>query len=416
MKFNKAAFATVALASVLAAVGTISAQAQTLSVLYSFTNTDGDGSQPLAGLLRDTKGKLYGTTEGGGINGNGTVFKVDSSGNETVLYSFMGPTTGGPGADGSNVEAGLVVDKAGNLFGTTGNGGVSGLGTVFKLDSLGNETVLYRFTGPATGGQGADGAFPVAALVMDKAGNLYGTTANGGVSGFGTVFKLDTFGNETVLHSFAGPDTGGPGSDGAIPRSRLVIDNKGNLYGTTLYGGPSGYGTVFKVDSSGNETLLHSFTNSGGDGAVPFEGLLMDKVGNLYGTTTRGGSFDLGTVFKLDRSGNETVLYRFSGPQTGGPNADGASPFAGLLMDTKGNLYGTTNYGGASGFGIVFKLDISGKERVLHSFTGPITGGPGAEGAYPWWAGLVMDSKGKLYGTTFGGGVFGQGTVFTLVP
>jgi uncharacterized repeat protein (TIGR03803 family) len=399
------------IALVLATSAATRAQAQTLIVLHSFTNSP-DGAFPFAGLLRDAASNLYGTTDGGGTFNTGTVFKLDTSGNETVLYSFKG------GSDGAFPSAGLVMDATGNLYGTTSHGGSggcsfsSGCGTVFKLDAAGNETVLYSFKG------GSDGGVPVAGLIMDAAGNVYGTTQNGGSGGgcsfgCGTVFKLDTAGNETVLHSF----TGSPG-DGGRPVAGLIMDTAGNLYGTTAEGGSgtctvingipvSGCGTVFKLDPAGNETVLHSFAG-GSDGIQALAALIMDQAGNLYGTTELGGSFGSGTVFKLDPSGNETVLHTFTGGN------DGAAPlFAGLIMDTAGNLYGTTQNGGGSsncavGCGTVFKLDTSGNETVLHSFTGS----PG-DGARPP-AGLIMDKTGNLYGTTNGGGASGFGTVFKL--
>ena len=301
------------------------------TVLHSFTDSP-DGAGPASVLLRDKAGNLYGTTNSGGSAfGPGTVFKVEASGGETVLYSFAGPP------DGANpVHTGLVRDKTGNLYGTTGNGGFLDNGTVFKVDSSGNETVLHRFTD-----SGTDGSHPVAGLVMDKAGNLYGTTRDGGSIGAGTVFKVDASGNETVLHSFTG-------LDGSSPFAALVRDRAGNLYGTTFQGGAFGAGTVFKVDASGNETVLHSFTGSA-DGSTPFAPLVRDKEGNLYGTTASGGSFRNGTVFKVDASGNETVLHSFTG-------LDGSSPLGGLARDKADNLYGTTISGDSSRFGTVFKL------------------------------------------------------------
>jgi uncharacterized repeat protein (TIGR03803 family) len=255
------------------------------------------------------------------------------------------------------------MDATGNLYGTTGFGGASNAGTVFKLDPSGNKTVLYSFKG------GSDGDVPVAGLIMDAAGNLYGTTEDGGSSncsfGCGIVFELDPAGNETVLHSF----TGSPG-DGGRPVAGLIMDTAGNLYGTTAEGGSgtctvingipvSGCGTVFKLDPAGNETVLHSFTG-GSDGIQALAALLMDAAGNLYSTTELGGSFGSGIVFKLDPSGNETLLHTFTGGN------DGAAPlFASLIMDTAGNLYGTTQNGGGSsnctvGCGTVFKLDTAG--------------------------------------------------------
>ncbi len=325
---------------VLATGAATRAQAQTFTVLHSFTGPP-DGAFPSAELLMDAAGNRYSTTSDGGIFGFGTVFKLDPSGNETVPYSFKG------GSDGAFPSAGLVMDAAGNLYGTTGFGGAPNAGTVFKLDPSGNKTVLYSFKG------GSDGNVPVAGLIMDAAGNVYGTTQDGGSGGgcsfgCGTLFKLDPAGNETVLHSF----TGSPG-DGGRPVAGLIMDTAGNLYGTTAEGGSgtctvingvpvSGCGTVFKLDPAANETVLHSFTG-GSDGTQPLAALIFDQAGNLYGTTELGGSFGSGTVFKLDPSGNETVLHAFTGGN------DGAAPlFAGLIMDIAGNLYGTTQNGGVS--------------------------------------------------------------------
>lgn len=323
----------------------------------------------------------------------------------SILHNFT--STGGDGAD---PHAGLIMDKAGDLYGTTlyggssTNCGIDGCGTVFRLDPSGNETVLYNFTN-----SNGDGANPHAGLIMDSSGNLYGTTMNGGTSGYGTVFELvNSSGNysETVLHSFGG-------SDGANPWAGLITDSSGNLYGTTTNGGTSGYGTVFElVNSSGNysETVLHSFAL--GDGAHPFGGLIRDLSGNLYGTAESGGNVSLnngygyGTVFKVDTFGNFTVLHNFSG-------ADGSAPLAGLIMDSSGNLYGTTAGGGASVYyGTALELDAAGNEIVLHSFTG------GSDGAFPY-AGLTLDPSGNLYGMTEVGGSFsnctgGCGTVFGL--
>jgi uncharacterized repeat protein (TIGR03803 family) len=361
IRLRRATTALAALAAFgLGVVAMPSAKAQSLSVLYSFTGVP-DGEGPLAALIMDKAGNLYGTTFVGGTfafncvsfeffpAGCGTVFKLDSSGSEIVLHSFANS----PG-DGAIPTAALIMDKAGNLYGTTGHGGASGncfggCGTVFKLDTSGNETVLHSFTA-------GDGAFPLAGLIMDKGGNLYGTTESGGASGDGTVFKLDSSGKLTVLYSF----TGTP--DGATPQASLIMDKAGNLYGTTANGGAGtcsngvvnlGCGTVFKLDTSGNETVLHSFMSSPGDGANPVACLIMDKKGNLYGTTNVGGASGVGTVFKLDPSGNETVLHSFTG-------GDGANPQAGLIMDKAGNLYGTTVFGGvpncAATCGTVFKL------------------------------------------------------------
>jgi uncharacterized repeat protein (TIGR03803 family) len=375
----------------------------TFTVLYSFKWGATDGAFPVGGLLRDSAGNLYGTTEYGGSSNNcsggcGTVFKLDTTGKETVLHSFVGTPT-----DGQSPYAGLVRDAAGNLYGTTLSGGASDFGTVFKLDTTGTETVLHSFVGSPTDGQYTQGV-----LVRDSAGNLYGTTLNGGSSsncsgGCGTVFKLDTTGTETVLHSFVGSPT-----DGANPFAGLLRDAAGNLYGTTAYGGNKtayfcafGCGTVFKVDTTGAETVLHNFIGGRADGTTPTGGLVRDAAGNFYGTTRQGGSFSKGTVFKLDTTGTETLLHSFTG------HPDGWEPEVGLVRDAAGNLYGTTYKGGASVKGMVFKVDATGAETVLYSFHG------GAEGWLPE-AGLIQDAAGNLYGTTTQGGTYGDGTVFKL--
>jgi uncharacterized repeat protein (TIGR03803 family) len=390
------------------------AQAQTYaeSVLYSFTGST-DGGYPNAGLARDAQGNLYGTTffggeptcNSGGTPGCGVVFKLDTSGNETVLHTF----TNAP--DGAFPPAGLVQDAQGNLYGTTYGGGAYATaayagGTVFKIDASGNETVLYSFCPHAVSQGGcADGTQLEAGLVRDAQGNLYGTTRAGGdllalgcAGGCGTVFKVNSTGKETVLHSFTEN-----GVDGMIPYATLVRDAQGNLYGTTSEGGSGSgsEGTVFKVDTSGNETVLYSFTENGVDGSVPAAGLVRDAQGNLYGTTSEGGS-GYGTVYKLDTSGNPTLLHTFTG------GADGAYPLAGLARDAKGNLYGTTFEGGAYYAGTVFKVDTTGKETVLYSFTGTSGDGFGPLSV------PVLDPQGNLYGTTIDGGVSNAGTVYKL--
>ena len=322
-----------ALATVLvpAVVGTGLAEAQTFTVLHSFTGYP-DGEWPYAGLVQDAAGNLYGTTVWGGASDVGTVFKLAKTGEETVLHSFSGYP------DGQYPFAGLVQDAAGSLYGTTEEGG-AGAGTVFEVDKSGKETVLYSFTG--TGG---DGAYPWAGLTRDAKGNLYGTTDDGGAHGFGTVFELGKAGKEAVLYSFGGVY-------GEYPFAGLVRDAAGNLYGTTYEGGVYDYGTVFRLGKTGKETVLHSFDNNGSDGVSPLDGyLVVDAAGNLYGTTGYGGTSGYGTVFKLNKAGKETVLHSFTG------GADGEGPSAGLVRDGKGNLYGTASWGGAYGYGTVFEL------------------------------------------------------------
>jgi uncharacterized repeat protein (TIGR03803 family) len=284
-------------------------------------------------VIEDLAGNLYGTTYSGGAANAGVVYKLDTTGQETVLYSFSG------GADGRNPYAGLILDLAGNLYGTTYQGGAAGYGVVYKLDTTGQETVLYSFTG------GADGGNPYAGVISDLSGNLYGTTQLGGVTGAGVVYKLDTAGNETALYSFTG------GSDGGNPYAGVILDAAGNLYGTTHEGGALDWGVVYKVDTAGNETVLYSFTG-GPDGGYPgAAGVVLDPLGNLYGTTYYGGTTaDAGVVYMVNKAGNETVLYSF-------PNGSGGgNPSAGVIRDAAGVLYGTATNGGSKSGGLVFKL------------------------------------------------------------
>jgi len=371
-----------------------SACAQTFTVLHYFSG--GDGQFPYSGLVRDAAGNLYGTTLDGGAFNKGTVFKIDRHGRETLLKSFKG------GRHGEYPFAGLVRVAGGCLYGTTELGGDYGAGVAFKLHvnlTTGRFEEVWRhnFTGTA------DGGGPYGGLLRDEARNLYGTTSYGGAHHHGTVFKLDDAGKESVLYSFEG------GTDGATPYSGLTSDAKGNLYGTTAFGGAFSQGTVFKLDITGKETVLHNFSG-GVDGAYPFAGVVMDKAGNLYGTTTQGGQptcdygNGCGTVFEVDAAGTEAVLYGFTG------GLDGANPYAGLILDSAGNLYGTTEGGGdySNAAGIVFKVDKTGAETVLHRFVW-------VEGAFPEGA-LVQDRKGSLYGTTIESAPQFAGTVFKLTP
>jgi uncharacterized repeat protein (TIGR03803 family) len=345
------------------------------TVLHSFTGgADGAGPYP-GGLLRDGAGLLYGTAESGGTYNLGTVFKLQPfpracvtalcPWNETVLYSF-GPF----GSDGSTPSGTLIQDAEGNFYGATqggtGNGcGGNGCGTVFKLDTHGKETILYSFQGPP-----ADGSLPNGTLIRDAEGNLYGTAFAGGGGncsygpGCGVVFKIDTSNHYSIIWTFTGA------ADGSFPEAGLIQDGQGNLYGTASSGGISnsncflGCGVVFELIPSGSgwmQKTLYSFTGDS-DGGNPWAGLLRDSHGNLYSTTLSGGEpCSLGTcgvVFRLDSTNKETPLWTFTG------GADGASSTANVVMDSQGNLYGTTNYGGdlsgancvPSGCGVVFKL------------------------------------------------------------
>jgi uncharacterized repeat protein (TIGR03803 family) len=378
-------------------------------LLYSFQDST-DGATPVAGVIRDDEGNLYGTAKYGGDlscglfgSGCGVVFKVSKAGKETTLYTFLG------GTDGAFPSANLIQDAAGSLYGTTYGGGQTNgcggsCGTIFKLDTKGKETVLYRFKG------GSDGSGPVAGLLQDASGNLYGTTDQGGGSGCfenqgcGTVFELDTNGKEHVLCRFKG------GSDGQRPDAGVIEDAEGDLYGTTLAGGNSscndndGCGTVFELNPKGKKTILHTFSEAeGGD----LGGLILDGVGNLYGVAVTWGPSLWGTIFEIPKSGGQlTLVYSFTG------KADGGSPTS-IIRDAAGNFYGGEDVGGMScGFattcGRVFELDTAGRYAVLHNFIG-------GDGEFPN-GGLIRDGAGNLYGTTLAGGAANAGVVFEVSP
>jgi uncharacterized repeat protein (TIGR03803 family) len=411
-----------------------------ITTLASFDGTD--GANPYAGLLMDSSGNLYGTSEHLGAEGDGTLFQLaNGSGTITTLFSF------GLRPNGAAPYDSVIMDSSGNLYGTTSGNGLSGDPTVFEFDhATGTLTTLASFN------DGSNGAYPVGALAMDSGGNLYGTTefggAYGGACGYGTVFELPHgSGAIMTLASFDGTDGSNPAAGlvmdssgnlygtttgqgfpykygtvfefaagsgtidtlasfsaprGANPAGPVAMDSKGDLYGTTFLGGPSDDGTVFEwVRATGSVKTLASF--NGTNGQDPGTGLMMDTAGNLYGTTYYGGAFNDGTVFELAAgSGTITALASFNG-------TDGSTPAAAPLVDAGGNLYGTTYRGGASGDGTVFEVRAgSGTITTLVSFNG--TNGALPEGA------LTMDSKGNLYGITEEGGTYGYGTVFELAP
>jgi uncharacterized repeat protein (TIGR03803 family) len=362
-----------------------------------------DGEAPLASLIA-LNGRLYGTTSLGGDNGDGTVFSITSDGKERVLHNF-GPLSGRDGV----YPAGPLIDVNGTLYGTTADGGNPGGGTLFSVTTGGAERVLHDF-GKSIG----SGSSPAAPLILVN-GMLYSTTDDGGRRMYnGTVFKTSLSGKTRTLYSF-GRDV----NDGAFP-STGVVEVNGVLYGATYLGGRygrrdlcsgpcPGYGTIFSLTLTGTERVVHSFGKDS-DGIYP-EAPLTNVKGMLYGTTftshVHGPPDGAGTVFRMDTAGTEQVLYTFKG------GTDGANPAAGLI-DVDGTLYGTTQNGGKSGDGTIFSLNADGSgERVLHSFGG------GGDGARPV-AGL-HDVDGTLYGTTSkGGGTgcegVGCGTVFAFTP
>jgi uncharacterized repeat protein (TIGR03803 family) len=419
-----------AASAVLVILLSLSSRAQTEKILYRFSDGN-DGGEPTSSLIFDAAGNLYGTTLYGGAAGCtfncGVVFRLSANagGNwtETALHAFTG------GAGGSEPAFGVTLDAAGNLYGATSAGGsksclYSFCGVAFRLTPGSGrsweETVLANFAGINTG------FTPIGSLLLDSSGNLYGTTYYDGESG-GVAFELSPtasgFWEETLLHKFA--DT----PDGALPTAGLIADSDGNLYGTTFGGGEFGTGTVFELSNNGgqwSEKVLYSFGKKSGYSL--YAPLVMDSAGNLYGTAMAGGrrgnkqcpNGGCGVVFELSPGSNgawqETVLYAFSGL------SDGGSPRGGVVLDTAGNVYGTTQYGGKSpggtGLGVVFKLSQTGgewKETVLHTFTGIPDGALSI-------ASLVLDAAGNFYGTTTQGGNAGCesnagcGTVFEITP
>ena len=375
-------------------------------VLYAFQGGKSDGLEPLAGVMFDSSGNLYGTTYEGGFYNGGIVFELTpNNGQWTEKVHTFQPKYG------EKPKAGLIMDSAGNLYGTTYYGGAYGYGTVFELTPNNGEwafKVLHAFIN-----NGKDGLDPTAGLVFDAAGNLYGTTALGGSSNLGTLFKL-TLNNGKwiykVLHSFSGKD------DVNQPQAALIFDTAGNLYGTT-------YGTVFELTPSGGkwtEKVLHKFKHNGYDGYACVASLIFDTAGNLYGTTFYGGADSscndftgCGTVFELipnNGKWTEKLLHSFH------DKGDGAFPLAGLIFDAAGNLYGTTGGGGLTGdgSGVVFELTPHGSnwtETVLYAFS--VNGR--SDGGGPT-AGLIFDKAGNLYSTTEDGGGTNNGVVFEVTP
>ena len=403
----------------LCATTAIPLPAQTFTTLHSFDGAD--GYTPTAALIHVTDGNLYGTSAYGGPTsclsnssyvGCGTIFRITPDGKLTTLYSFC-TQTGCP--DGQFPFGGLIEATDGNFYGTTFLGGSTLIraGTVFKITPGGTLTTLHSFAGYPT-----EGGNPLAALVQGNDGNFYGTTPYGGANrkscitdgiGCGTVFKITPSGTFTTLHSF---DYG----DGSYSYGGLIQATNGNFYATTSQGGVNGRGTLFEITPGGTLTTFHPFCSQSNctDGFAPAGALLQTADGNFYGSTQFGGSNgDYGTIFQITSSGKLTTLHSFD-------NTDGWLPVGGLVQAADGNFYGTTIYGGAYGGGAVFEITPGGTLTTLHSFAGPPT-----DGQYPG-SGLVQDTNGKLYGTTESGGTLagnalcefsgsgGCGTVFSL--
>ncbi len=357
---------------------------------YSFGVSGQDGVAPAAGLIVGADGNLYGTTQYGSAGADGEVYKLTPGGAAEVFCAF-----GALGIDGGNPGAGLALGRDGNFYGTTQSGGTYNRGTSFRVTPQGDVTLLYAF-----GTNANDGATPAANLLLASDGNFYGTTSFGGNQENGTLFTLTQSGELTTLYSF-----GGTLGDGASPAGALLEGSDGFLYGTTLYGGAYGNGAVFKGTRQGEVSTVYSFGSAPGDGANPVGGLIEDGDGNLYGVTQYGGGQGHGTIFKITGDGEFTTIHSF-----GSSVNEGVNPACGLVASVDGTLYGTTQYGGAHGFGTVFTVSTQGLLRTLHSFATF-----GADGAFPA-AGLLVGSDGCLYGTTEYGGPHGVGTAYRLTP
>ncbi|HEY1707049.1 MAG TPA: choice-of-anchor tandem repeat GloVer-containing protein [Rhizomicrobium sp.] len=375
------------------------AEAVKLRTLYSFTGST-DGSEPYASVIRDSAGNLYGTTQGGGVYGRGVVFRVTPEGAESVLHSFNGTR------DGGSPRAPLNFDNAGNVYGTAPSGGDKQCqcGVVFKVTPEEDYNVVRRFQSTYRGS-------PLGAPVIDAVGNIYGASGSG-------VYKISPDGRTvTRLHSFSSL-----ANNGSDPQYGVVMDSAGNLFGSTIYGGSYGLGIIYKIGTDRTFTILHQI-GAGPDRATPNSNLfyanlpMVAENGDLYGsmefsgphTGACNGNGGCGTVYRLTQSGNEKILYTFTNPQK-----TGNFPFGQVVRDNAGNLYGAANggpnycnFGIASPCGVIFKLTPAGVESILYAFHGP-------DGAEP--ISLVIDKAGHLYGATFFGGTRGFGSVFEIDP
>ena len=372
--------------------------AQTFTMLAQFDGAN--GGTPVGPLVQGFNGDLYGTSEfagsHGGTNFGGTAFSITTGGTLTTVYNFC---VGGSGncTDGYNPTAGLARDASGNFYGTASSGGAHGpflaYGTGFKVTPSGTRTTLYSFC--AQSGC-SDGTNPNGGVILASNGNLYGTTVSGGTHSSGTVFKMTTGGTLTTLHNFCSLASC---ADGSQPQASPIQASDGNFYGTTYAGGTNSKGIVFKMTANGTLTTLYPFCSlaSCADGAQPYAKLVQGADGILYGTTTSGGKFNKGTVFKITTAGKLTTLYSFC---TKAACADGETPLGALIQATDGNFYGTTFLGGAKNQGTIFELKTPSALTTLYSFC-PQSGCP--DGANPI-AGLVQDTNGEFYGTAMDGG------------
>ena len=373
------------------------AHAQTFRVLHQF-NVEGQPAFPEGSVVLDRNGNLFGTT-----TLPGAVFKIDRTGKESTFFNLNG------GSVGEFPRGTLTIDAAGNLYGFA-DGGSGGSGVIYKLSPQGQETILFAFQG---GLHTTSPKEPAGGVLLGKNGNIFGAAQFGNKQlcqiGCGSIFVLDAAGNMRFLHQF----TGGP--DGANPVGPLAQDAQGNLYGVTQSGGDrscpeflefpgAGCGVVFRISPNLKFTVLHTFAG-GADGAIPQGGLLIDANGNLFGTALQGGIAENGTIYEIAKDGTYSVVHRFT-------QAEGQNPNGGLVSDEAGNLYGTAQLGGDQNLGTVFEMIPDGSVKVLHNFQGL------EDGAVPF-AGLFRDHAGHLFGTAFKNFLiqFPQGgNVFVITP
>jgi len=370
-----------ALLFALASASAVLLHAQTFTVIHNFGNGT-DGSQPNGAIYEDSTGNIYGATSNGGMSGVGVIYKIDQNGNETILHNF-------DPIQGNSPNAGLAFFNGTWLFGITQFGGSNQDGTVFAQQvSPPAFKNVHSFSG-------SDGQYPVGTLVVSADGaTAYGVTSSGGLREQGEVYQIDKSGNVTVLYSFEGIP------DGSLPNAGLLLDSSRFLYGTTAAGGVFRAGTFFRIIPTYADIYDFQFTTGGEPNSTP----IADGMANAYGTTGTGGSGGGGVLYKLNLStGVYLVLHAFQGA------ADGSFPVGDLSKDGSGHLYGVTDSGGSfCNCGVVYRMDATGNEIRLHSFAGP-------DGANPNW--LYRDpATGILYGTTTSGGTYGEGVLFRIMP
>ena len=387
----------------------LSVPANAEKVLWNFAGGS-DGSGPWSNyFISDAKGNLYAATASGGTYSVGVVFMLTPAGKETVLYEFKGQASG----DGASPHGRLAFDANGNIYGTTQGGGTNGTGTVYELSPKSGggwkEKVIYSFS--ATG---ADGINPSAGMTIAPDGTMFSTAPDGGAYNGGVIFSMKKTSKgwkQTVIHSINFP------SEGGFPYEGLLRDEAGNLYGAAPAGGASQNGVIYRLSLTKKgwvDTVLYNFTDQNGDGSgLYWIDLISDKSGNIYGATSFGGTNGTGTVWELVYSGtkktySESILYEFGASGSG----DGDNPYGGLAMDSEGNLYGTTLNGGASNLGTSYKLTKQGKtwkETILHSFLGANDGAQPTGNPY-------LDAKGRVYGMAETGGTSNLGIAYRITP